>query len=68
MSGGYNETPRGWQADTGLRNRYANAAGTLKIAQKTNIAKVFASFAVAVDPATLAALGLVFGFVWGATQ
>lgn len=68
MSGGHNETPRGCQADTGQRDRYASAAGTFKIAQKTNTAKVLAFFAVAMDPATLAALALVFRHVWGATQ
>lgn len=39
MSGGQNETPRGWQADTGKDNRYATAAGTPKIAQSNHYAK-----------------------------
>ena len=39
MGGGQMETPRGWQADTGLGNRYAEAAGTPNIAEKAAIAK-----------------------------
>lgn len=39
MSGGQNETPRGWQADTGRLNRYAKAAGTSKLAQAKGRAK-----------------------------
>jgi hypothetical protein len=39
MGGGQNETPRGWQADTGKGNRYANAAGTWTIAQLKGRAK-----------------------------
>lgn len=39
MGGGQMETPRGWQADTGLENRYATAAGTPNIAQGKGRAK-----------------------------
>ena len=39
MGGGQNETPRGWQADTGQVNRYAKAAGTSKLAQAKGRAK-----------------------------
>jgi hypothetical protein len=39
MDGGQNETPRGWQADTGQVNRYAKAAGTSKLAQAKGRAK-----------------------------
>ena len=39
MSGGQNETPRGWQADTGKEGRYANAAGTLQLSQHSSGAK-----------------------------
>ena len=39
MGGGQNETPRGWQADTGKGNRYAIAAGTWTIAQAKGPAK-----------------------------
>ncbi|MGJ8623990.1 MAG: winged helix domain-containing protein [Yoonia sp.] len=39
MSGGQNETPRGWGADTGRGNRYANAAGNLNLTQATGNAK-----------------------------
>lgn len=35
MSGGQNETPCGWQADTGRGNRNANAAGTSNIAENS---------------------------------
>lgn len=31
MSGGQNESPRGWQADTGQDNRYATAAGNPRL-------------------------------------
>jgi hypothetical protein len=39
MGGGQNETPRGWQADTGQVNRYANAAGTSNLAHQKGRAK-----------------------------
>mgnify|MGYP003664246654 CR=1 FL=1 len=39
MSGGQNETPRGWQADTGKEGRYANAAGTLNLPHDNGDAK-----------------------------
>jgi hypothetical protein len=39
MGGGQNQTPRGWQADTGQVNRYAKAAGTSKLAQAKGRAK-----------------------------
>ena len=39
MGGGQNETPCGWQADTGRVNRYAKAAGTSKLAQAKGRAK-----------------------------
>ena len=34
MCGGHIEAPRGWQADTGQGNRYAEAAGTQSIAHR----------------------------------
>ena len=39
MNGGQIKAPRGWQADTGQGNRYAEAAGTPKIAQSAASAK-----------------------------
>ena len=39
MIGGQIEAPRGWQADTGQGNRYAEAAGTPKITQPAASAK-----------------------------
>lgn len=39
MSGGHEETPRGWRADTGRDSHKANAAGTEKIAHAKGRAK-----------------------------
>lgn len=39
MSGGHEETPRGWGADTGQESHKANAAGPCKIAQTKGRAK-----------------------------
>lgn len=39
MSGGHEETPRGWRADTGRDSHKANAAGTHKVAQAKGRAK-----------------------------
>ena len=39
MGGGQNETPRGWQADTGQGGHKAEAAGTSKLAQAKGRAK-----------------------------
>lgn len=39
MRGGQDETPRGWQADTGQESHKAEAAGTCKIAQPKGRAK-----------------------------
>jgi hypothetical protein len=39
MGGGQNETPRGWQADTGQESHKAKAAGTCDIAQAKGRAK-----------------------------
>ena len=39
MTGGQNETPRGWRADTGRDSHKANAAGICKVAQSKGRAK-----------------------------
>lgn len=61
MSGGQNETPRGWGADTGQGNRYANAAGNLNLTQAKGNAKSAGLYRVTPsdgsDPFTIEAKG-----------
>ena len=65
------ETPARGQAQPGQEGRFATVAGTLSISQGKGRAKRagvcrFAPFAATLDPATLAALGLAGGRIWGA--
>lgn len=46
MGGGQNETPRGWQADTGQGGHKAEAAGTFNLAQATGRAKRAKSYLI----------------------
>ena len=73
MGGGQMETPERGEPQPGQDGRLATAAGIPNIAQGTARAKAdnltrhsLALLAASLDPAALAALGLVGARIWGA--